>query len=669
MARTSRTAAWIAAIAVVALLVAATTLQAFQEPSELAKLLARLDVLGTSPPAHVDGSALATMRWHLEEAEKYAKGEPGYAERSMKKAERYLERAEKGEAPLEAERGIVARAYDSPYSTGPQAYSVYVPKSFDPGRSYGLILNLHGGSSNHNLFLAVTLGHWNLPWKEYWSIRHDEFVPTRPPPDDFLVAAPDGFGQIRYRWMAEVDTMQVVQDIRKHYPVDPSRIALCGISNGGIGAYTIGTKHASSFSGVYPMAGISDWLVFFKPAGMADWSRKVLRRESAVTYAGNARNTYYHFVHGANDAGPMKVAQARTMHDILDKLGVTHVYKEFSEYGHDIIFTLWNQERIYKLVREHPRDPRPATVWIDTMSYRAARQFWAAVDQMARTNEVASVRADVVGSGAGIEITTENVLAMSLYLDEAPVSDGTLEVRIDGSSFEVADRPLDGRLPLIRRTSGWEIWLPGSAPPWGEGLHKKAGLSGPMGDANYEPQVHVFGTQVPDDVKTLEKAARLGARNWHKGKNFVEVDFPVVADVDVTEEMISDRVLVLYGNARSNALIAKIGSKLPVKVVEEGIELRGTLYTTPDVGVRLVYPNPLNPERYVEVLAGNSASAAAAGGSSFTPYLPDYVVFDKNATKKEHGMAIGKKVKFIEAGFFDEEWALPAIAPEGSPGT
>ncbi len=660
MPRRRKTGLLIVAIAVPAVLFAASTLQAFQEPSELAMLLSRLGALEASPPTHVDDSAIATIRWHLLEAERYAKGEPGYSQRSMTKAARYLDRADAGEAPLAAERGIVARAYDSPYSIGPQAYSVYVPKGFDPDGSYGLILNLHGGSSNHNLFLAVTLGHWNLPWKDYWSIRHDEFVPTRPPPDDFLVAAPDGFGQIRYRWMAEVDTMQVVQDIRKHYPVDPSRIALCGISNGGIGAYTIGTKYASSFAGVYPMAGISDWLVFFKPEGLADWSRKVLRRESAVTYAGNAANTYYHFVHGTNDAGPMKVTQARTMHDILEKLGVAHVYKEFTEYGHDIIFTLWNQERIYKLVREHPRNPRPSTVWIDTMSYRAARQFWASVDQMGESNEVARVRAKVVDDGGGLEITTENVLALSLYLDEAPVSDGGLGITIDGSRLEVDDRPQDGRLPLVRRETGWEVWLPGTTPPWGDGLHKRAGLSGPMGDANYEPQIHVYGTQVPEDVKTLENAARLGARNWHKGKNFVEVDFPVVADIDVTEEMIRDKVLVLYGSARSNSLIAKIGPQLPIKVTEDGIELRGIMHTASDVGVRLLYPNPLNPDRYVEVLAGNSAAAAAAGGSSFTPYLPDYIVFDKKASKKNNGMAIGKNVPFIEAGFFTEEWGLPA---------
>lgn len=651
---------------VIAALGITASLEAVQEPSEWAKLMARLEVIEKSPPPPVDDSHLATIRWHLDEAIKYEKGEKDYAQRSRDKARRYLDRAEKGEDPLASERGIVARAYVSPYSIGPQAYSVYVPKSFDPDRRYGLVLNLHGGSSNHNLFLAVTLGHWNLPWKQYWQIRHDEYVPTNPPPDDFLVAAPDGFGQIRYRWMAEVDTLQVVQDIREHYPVDPQRIALCGISNGGIGAYTIGTKHASSFSAVLPMAGISDWLVFFKPGGMADWSRKVLRRESGVTYAGNARNTYYHFVHGAQDAGPMKVTQARTMHDVLDDLGVTHVYKEFSEYGHDIIFTLWNKERIYKLVREHPRDNRPGEVWIDTMSYRSARQFWAAVDQMQHTNEVARVRAKVVGGGKGIEVTTENVLALSLFLDEAPVAGGALEIAVDGDGLAIADRPMDGRLPLVRREGGWEVWVPGASPPWGEGLHKRAGLSGPMGDANYEPQVHVYGSQVPEDTETLEAAARLGARNWHKGKAFVEVDFPVVADTEVTDEMISDKVLVLYGNARSNSLIAKIGARLPVGITAEGIVLRGETLTAPDVGVRLVYPNPLNPERYVEVLAGNTAAAAAAGGSSFTPYLPDYIVFDKKASKKDHGMAVSKKTPFIEAGFFTEDWRLPDLPQETS---
>lgn len=627
---------------------------------DVAELFERLDTLDADPPEAVDASALATIRWHLLEAKKYAKREPGYATRSYDRALRYLDRAEKGEDPLAPEHGIVARAYESPYSVGPQAYSVHVPEKLDPQKRYGLILNLHGGSSNHNLFLAVTLGHWNLPWKEYWNIRHDEYVPTRPPPDDFIVAAPDGFGQIRYRWMAEVDAMQVAQDIRAHYPIDPQRIALCGISNGGIGAYTIGTKYASRFSGVFPMAGISDWLEFFNPSSMAPWSQKVLRRESAVSYAANAHNTYYHFVHGAQDAGPMKVKQARTMHAVLEDLGVEHVYKEYSEYGHDIIFTLWNLERIYNHVRDHPRDPHPPEVWIDTMSYRAARQFWVAVDQFALTNEKASVRARVVGDGRGFEITTDNVLALSLYAQEAPVkTDGSLEIEVDDDTLGVASVPMDGRIPLVKRSGGWEVWASGDPPPWGEGLHKKAGLSGPMGDANYEAQVHVYGTGVQEEISTLKKAAELGARNWHKGKAFVEVDFPVIPDTDVTEEMIATKTLVLYGTRENNSLIDSIGDDLPIKILDDGIELRGQLHTAGDVGVRMVYPNPLNPRRYVVVLAGNTAQAAADGGSDLTPYLPDYVVFDKKSLSKSGGMAVSSKAPFIEAGFFTESWQLP----------
>ncbi len=623
-------------------------------------LQARLKALVSSPPAGVDESGLATIRWHLNEAAKYQKGEPDYSLRSLAKASRYLDRAEKGEDPLAPEHGIVARAYVSPYSQEPQAYSVYVHEKMDPARRYGLILNLHGGSSNHNLFLAVTLGHWNLPWKDYWNIRHDEFVPTRPPPDDFIVAAPDGFGQIRYRWMAEVDTLQVVQDIRKHYPIDPARIALCGLSNGGIGSYTIGTKYASHFSGVFSMAGISDWLVFYNPSGLAPWSATVLRQESAVSYAANARNTYYHFVHGAQDAGPMKVAQARTMHDVLADMGIDHVYQEFAEYGHDIIFTLWNENRIYRYVREHPRNPRPEEVWIDTMSYRASRQFWVSVDQFERTNEKASIRARVAGEGKMLEITTTNVIALSLYLNEAPISQGDIPaVVIDGETVTVVKLPADGRLPLMRTGDGWRVWDAGDPMPWGEGLHKRAGLSGPMGDANYEPQVHVYGTAVEADIPILRAAAELGARNWHKGKSFVEVDFPVVPDTEVTEEMIRDRTLVIYGTFADNPILAKMGEKLPIKVLEGGIELRGELLTGKDVGVRLVYPNPLNPSRYVVVLAGNSAEAASDGGSEFFPYLPDYIVFDSKTHKKAVGMAVGDKVPFIAAGFFTEEWSLP----------
>ena len=44
--------------------------------------------------------------------------------------------------------------------------------------------------------------------------------------------------------------LDVIDDVTRHYSVDEDRIVLGGLSNGGVGAYAIGTRHAWRFSAV-----------------------------------------------------------------------------------------------------------------------------------------------------------------------------------------------------------------------------------------------------------------------------------------------------------------------------------------------------------------------------------------------------------------------------------
>jgi predicted esterase len=620
---------------------------------------ARVEALLKDRPAEVSDGSVTTIIYHVEEARRFWEKESDYAKRSIAKAKKYLDRAEKGVDPLEEERGIVARAYKSPYAFLPQGYSVYVPDGYSKDRSYGLVLNLHGGSSTHNLFLGVTLGNWNIPWASYWQIRHDELTPLLKP-ENYLVAAPDGFGQIRWRWMAEMDVLSVVRDIRLHYNIDPRRIALCGLSNGGIGAYAIGTKYASDFSAVFSMAGLSNWLLFHKSSTMADWSIKINEMESGIFYACNAKNTYYHFVHGEKDAGPMKVDQARAMHQRLQELGIDHVYQEIPDFGHDIIWFLWGKGRIFNIVDKHPKQMHPREVWLEALSYRASRQHWIELLQMKKFLEPARIKAKVSGSGDLFEITTENIESLILHLFESPAGwTKKLKAAVDGQTVELGPVPGDGRVVLFREGETWKA--AGAAehkPSWSGKLRKTMGLSGPVTDINYERQIHVYGSQVAGETKALKSAAILGARNWMKAKQFVEVDFPVKSDEELTGEDVKNASLVLYGTFASNKWIRKIGDKLPIKITDKGIELRGKLLGAPDAGAVLIYPNPLNREKYVLLVTGNSLESVLKG-NALLPFLPDYVVFDKHVPAKPIGMSVSKKVPFIAAGFFDEWWQLP----------
>ena len=93
----------------------------------------------------------------------------------------FLALARKGEDPLLAQRGkLVMRGYQSPVSLRRQGYAIYLPAGYDPKKAYPLMLVLHGGSANGNLFLGVVLGN-NMNWKEYDKHLWDDFAPQWTP--------------------------------------------------------------------------------------------------------------------------------------------------------------------------------------------------------------------------------------------------------------------------------------------------------------------------------------------------------------------------------------------------------------------------------------------------------------------------------------------------------
>ena len=608
---------------------------------------------------NVSSDTVVTLRAYLSDAKRASAQNAAYTRRMTKKIDDHLVAAEEDRDLLSEKRDLFWRGYKSDFTSVKQLYSIYVPKTYDTKKPMPLIVTLHGGSSNHNVWLAKVLGNI-ISVADYRANFRTEFKAQIHP--DAIVVAPDGLGQIRWRWMGEQDVFDVIEDVRRNYNIDPDRIYLSGLSNGGIGAYTIGLKYAWRFAAVMPLSGVTHWPSHLQSeSSLRPAERAVLENESALAYALNAFNTHFRFYHGLRDPG-FKVQQARLMAKRLSKLGVPFFYKEFEGLGHDLGHILWRDLSIMKIVREHTRKSQPKEVRLAAASERANRQFWLVLDNRANHTIPATVSARVDASSL-IEIETENARRLSVLLDECPVR-SPIRVRIDGAEVYNGPIPPEKRITWQRDGQGskWNRW-DGKLPPGGS--RKVAGLSGPLVDANYEPQCHVYGSQVPADIAPLRKAADLGARAWMMGKDYSEVRQPVLRDTELTEEMMKRRVVVLYGNAQNNSILKRIGDRLPIKVGPDYIEIRGKKLYEPSVGARFVCPNPLVLDRYLVVKAGNSAGAVVQGAQQLPLYLPDYIVHDKATIKVKASMALQRRPE-IETGFFTEDWSLPERSPQVS---
>ncbi|MFY9269104.1 MAG: PHB depolymerase family esterase [Candidatus Manganitrophaceae bacterium] len=189
-----------------------------------------------------------------------------------------------GPYPPEPKRGSLHLTVE--IEDQPADYALYVPESYDPANAYPLIVCLHGAGFTGDSYL------------ERWQPRLGE---------KSLLACPTIQGGAWWSPAGETLVLAVIDAVQSKYRVDPNRIYLTGMSNGGIGAYLSGIFHADRFAAVAPMA-----------AGIPDEIFPFLR---------NLSSTGIYIVHGAKDE-VMPVMLSRNVSAYLKEQGIPYVYRE-----------------------------------------------------------------------------------------------------------------------------------------------------------------------------------------------------------------------------------------------------------------------------------------------------------------------------------------------------
>jgi pimeloyl-ACP methyl ester carboxylesterase len=526
-----------------------------------------------------------------------------------------------------------------------------------------MMIVMHGGSANGNLFLAVVLGN-NMSWLQYNIHLWDIYDPRWSP--DWIVVAPDGFGQVMWRWMGEQDVLNVVDDVQKHYNVDPDRVVLGGLSNGGVGAYAIGLRHAWRFSVVTAMAGAPSWIQYAGgPKVVGSFEMFGMQPVSGLALAENAFNTDFRYFHGKTDTGPMKPWFVQEFSEEINRLGVPHK-ETWYDTGHDILYLVHRHGTIYDGLAGIKRNRKPKDVHLVTGDFRANQQHWLSVTRIEQYPKLARLHATV--DGRTVTVETSNALGFSIDLRDVPLESPAQPTKTAPQTRIVVDKtevyngphlPLGHVVNLWKGEKGWKLGFPPSDP---KKFEKRPGSSGPIMDAYFDSMVHVYGTQNESHTEALKKAATRGAQGWPLW--LWRYQQKVVSDKEVTDEMMRDQHLVLYGTPGDNLILERIKNKLPIQVLPDGVMLGKERLSGERVGVKFIYPNPLAPNRYVIVQAGVSTDAVAAG-HNLPDFLPDYVVYDKRTTATRPRLIFNHQGRPIAQGYFDRFWQLPTENEKG----
>ena len=197
--------------------------------------------------------------------------------------------------PAAGHTGVI-HDHNEPGSRG--GFSLYVPEYYTPDRPWPLVMALHGGSGNGRSFL------WS------WLREARSF--------GALLIAPTATGPTWALMGEDADTpnlSRILGIVQSRWNVDPARMLLTGMSDGGTFCYVTGLDAASPFSHLAPIASTFHPLM----AETADKNR--------------LRGLPIFLVHGKLDwMFPVQVA--RQTREVLWIAGADVTYREIDDLSH-----------------------------------------------------------------------------------------------------------------------------------------------------------------------------------------------------------------------------------------------------------------------------------------------------------------------------------------------
>ena len=576
------------------------------------------------------------VEWILRHDEFFKKDYVKSAQRTLRIGHRRID--EIGSSKWWEAPGKHALAYRSRIDDSVQPYVVTVPESFTQQRTkrWPLHVVLHGRNKN------LTEAH-------FIASQDGKAAPAG---QDWIQL--DVFGRTNnaYRWAGETDVFEALDDVIRRFSIDESRITLWGFSMGGAGAWHLGLHHPSRWASVGAGAGFVDFYEYQKQTEqLPDYQHRTLRIYDAKDYALNLSVVPFITYGGEVDpqlrASQIIKEQADQLDVPLQTLvgpGMGHKFDDASKASF-MEFLIQNNQK----GRKRGAGRREFRFVTYTLKYN--RCEWLTIHEQS-TPYAKTLASSVMNENGDLELTTENIEALSV------LRTATNRLSIDGSKpFNLNTIGDDNLIDVyfVKEDGNWVALDYEESLEFEENpqQHKRHNLQGPIDDAFMEPFVCVTGTGRPWS-KEIHDYANWSLERFKKDfDKWMRAKPIVVSDDEVTEELIRNRNLILFGDPGSNKILKRVVDDLPVEWKSDSITFMGNEYSSEDHALVMIFPNPLNPRHYVVINSGMTTHEKdfKASNSWLFPKLGDYAVirFSKYST--------GEFDETVEsAGIFDSIW-------------
>ncbi|MEQ9411369.1 MAG: prolyl oligopeptidase family serine peptidase [Fuerstiella sp.] len=545
-----------------------------------------------------------------------------------------------GQAPWELQTGMSVRGYVSQIDGSVQPYVLTLPEDVNPsaGKRWPLYVRLHGRANDMNEVNFIARHHDKpLPKGQTW-IQLDVY----------------GRGNNAYRWAGETDVFEALADVRRRFRIDDNRITLHGFSMGGAGAWHLGLHHPALWSSVGPGAGFVDFYRYQNQSEKRpEWQHQTLGIYDAIDYALNAANVPVCTYGGENDA---QLVASTSVFEAAQQLGVEIKLLIGPGMGHKFHPDSFKEFMAFheqKSAAGRHRGLERRNIRFTTRTLKYNRCDWLTIEEVGHVYQPSTVEANLRQDG-NADITTENVAVLSVARDVAQ------SVFIDGD-FLPCYEAADGLLPVVyyeKAGGGWTALNYDDSKSFlnNPDLNKRHDLQGPIDDAFMDSFLCVTGSSQTTATRHQQWTDWTLSRFRGEFDKWMRAQVPLVTDAELTKEQIRDNHLILFGDPSSNAVIAQVLPRLPITWTADSITVNGQSYSTDDHGLSMIFPNPLNPRKYVVLNSGHTFHEQdfKASNAWLFPRLGDIAV--QKITAGDDGSF---EEQTVWAANFNAGWKLP----------
>jgi hypothetical protein len=549
-----------------------------------------------------------------------------------------IEALRKNQTPWMNGPGQKVLGFYSSIDDSPQPYGVEVPEGlkWGPGQKpvpMWIWLHGRGDTSTDIHFIASQM-----------KSKGGQFKPA-----GTIVVHP--FGRYCNGWKSagETDVFECKADATQRFNVDVNRIALAGFSMGGAGAWHLGAHFADQWACVHTGAGFVDVKRYQKitPDKMPPWyEEKLWGVYDVPDYARNFFNVPLVSYSGEIDT---QRDSAEYMMEVLAKEGLHPPHLIGPGMPHK--YHPETIKEVQKLIEEavaKGRNPTPKKVTLQTRSLDYSSMFWIKLVSQEQPWEDTRIEAELGDDGV-VRVKTRNAAGFDVRLPAKPKA-----IEIDGQRLSgdvsCCRKTADGKWTLPEPTLTTKTEFPGL---------KRAGQCGPI----EQPLKHRFLVVLPEGdsanpavTQWMRQESSHFVQRW---RGLMRGDALVKPAAKVTPEDMQRCTLVLWGDARSNPLVAKVLAatsveRLPLAWSGSKLTLGAQTFDGATHVPLMVRPNPLEPRGSIILNSGLTFREAHDKTNSLqNPKLPDWAILD--ITQAPNAESAGR---VVAADFFDEHWQL-----------